>query len=445
MAHEHKIEVLKTDKERMQMRPTIYIPSVDERGAMHIIYEIVDNSLDELNSANPVGNKVTLKFDDVTKETTVIDNGGGIPQKSMLDALTKINASGKFHNDDNSHFRMSVGLNGVGTTTMVYLSEYATATSTQKGKALTYKFKNGDLVDTIEEKAKGHGTCITFKVSDKLLKSLDYNKLRLKDVKKRFKEKSYINPNLEMEFVELENGKVVKTHLYTGKDIEDRFNAFKPDTPTIRITGKKIYTLLERATDANLTDKKVHYDLVFGFKEAVLDSDNPEDEYIVSYANGATTYRHGTHLDGLREGIVKFFRDRLNNKKKDSEPTIMPSDCHAALCAVITASVQNPVFRGQFKDSISNQEIKFAIRDAVVEELEKLPNSTIKKFDDFIKRVAKGREASKKTRKKDVSNSFSKDRINKYFKINRTNKTVSPELLLCEGKRLPLSTFPSNR
>lgn len=432
MAKEHKIEVLKSDKERVQMRPTIYIPSLDERGALHCIYEIVDNSLDELNAKDPVGDTVIVKFDDKTKECEVIDDGGGIPQKDMLDSLTKLNSSGKFHNDDDSHFVMSTGINGCGSCLNTYLSEYAIVTSTQKGKSLTYEFKKGDLVGTRETKAKpkDHGTAWKFKLDKKFL---DINNVTAKMVKTRLKEKSYVNPRLKMEFVELKNGEVVKTSMYAGKDIQDRFNDFKADTHSLRVTGEKVVTVLERVSDDKLTDKKVVYDFVIGFKEAVLDCDNPEEEYIVSYANGATTYRHGAHLDGVRDGLVKFFRDRLNNKRKETDPVIMPSDCHAALCAVITASVQNPVFRGQFKDSITNQEVKFAVRDALVEALETANHSLIKEFEDFIKRVARGRAASKKIRHKDVANSFSKDRLKKYFKINRTDKTHDPELILVEG------------
>lgn len=430
MAKEHKIEVLKSDKERVQMRPTIYIPSLDERGAMHVVYEAVDNSLDEVNSVDSVGDTVILKFDDKTKECSIIDNGGGIPHKSMLDALTKLNSSGKFHNDEDSHFQMSVGVNGCGALLYTYLSDYSTATSCQSGKSLTYEFKNGDLVNTKTGKTKEHGTSVTFRLSSKFL---DINKVTSDMVKKRFKEKSFINPKIKMEYVELNNGKVVKTSHYYGKDIQDRFDDLDPDTNSLRVTGSKVITLLERVSDEHLTDKKVIYDFVFGFGEKVLDSDDPEEDYIVSYANGATTYKHGAHLDGIKDGIVKFFRDRINDKKKESDPIVMPSDCYAGLCAVITASVQNPVFRGQFKDAISNQEIKFALRDATVEALEKAPNSLIKEFEEFIKRVARGRQASKKTRRKDVSNSFSKDRIEKYYKFNRTSKTISPECIVVEG------------
>lgn len=431
MAKEHKIEVLKTDKERVQMRPTIYIPTLDERGALHCIYEIVDNSLDELNVDKPVGDSIIVKFDDTTKVCEVSDNGGGIPHKSFLDALTKLNSSGKFHNDEDSHFKMSVGTNGVGCVLCTYLSEYAIVSSTQKGKKVTYEFKNGDLVKSKEEKAKGHGTAWKFKLSKKFL---DINNVTAKMVKARLKEKSYVNPKIKMQFIELDNGKVVKSSQYYGKGIQDRFEMFKPDTGALRVHGSKKINILERVSDDKLTEKKVVYDFVFGFREDVLDDDSPEENFIVSYANGATTYKHGTHLDGLKDGIVKFFRDEMNNKKKDSDPTIMPSDCYAGLCSVITASVQTPVFRGQFKDAITNQEVKYAIRDATVEALESAPKSIIKQFEDFIKRVAKGRQASKKTRRKDVSNSFSKDRDEHYIKFNRTDKSTRTEVVIVEGR-----------
>ena len=312
-----------------------------------------------------------------------------------------------------------------------YLSEYAIVSSSQKGKKITYEFKNGDLVNTKEEKTKGHGTAWRFKLSKKFL---DIGNVTAKMVKARLKEKSYVNPHIKMQFVELNGGKVVKTSQYHGKDIQSRFDMFEADTASLRTNGAKKISILERVSDDKLTEKKVVYDIVFGFKEAVMDDDAPDENFIVSYANGATTYRHGTHLDGLRDGLVKFFRDDINSRKKDSDPTIMPSDCYAGLCAVITASVQNPVFRGQFKDSITNQEVKFAVRDATVEALNDAPKSVIKQFEEFIKRVAKGRVASKKIRRKDVANSFSSDRIECYTKFNRTDKTTYPELIITEGK-----------
>ena len=432
MAKEHKIEVLKSDKERVQMRPTIYIPTLDARGCGHILSgECIDNSLDELRANGSEGGSIIVKFDDATKDFEEYDNGGGIPHKSMLDALTKLNSSGKFHNDENSHFQMSTGTNGVGCLLLSYLSDYAICTSIQNGTALTYEFKNGDLVNEKKEKAKGHGTSWKVRLSSKFLDIKSYTAEMLK---KSIKEKSYVNPKIKFQFVELNKGKVVKTSQYFGKDIMDRFNLLGADTEPIRMTGSRTVTLLEKVSDEHLTDKKVVYDFVIGFSEAALDSDNPEEEFIVSYANGATTYKHGAHLDGVKDGLVKFFRDRINDKKKESDPTVMPSDCYAGLCAVITASVQTPTFRGQFKDAISNQEIKFALRDATVEAFEKAPKSVVKEFEEFIKRVAKGRQASKKTRRKDVSNSFSKDRIEKYYKFNRTNKTTSAEIILVEGQ-----------
>ena len=428
---EHKIEVLKDDRERVRKRPTIYIPDIDKIGALHLDFEIFDNSIDEVESANSVGNSIIMRYDTVTREVVCIDDGGGIPQDKMLESVTVLNSSGKFHNDENSHFQMSTGVNGCGSVITNYLSEYYYVTSKQHGKSLTYKFVDGLLKDTIKSKisTKDHGTIVTFKLDQRFVNGRD---VTAEMIRNRIKEKSYIHPKVKMEFVELKDGKLVKSSLFYGKDIADRLNKMDPDIQPIRATGKKKVTLLAKITDEQLTDKAVIYDVIFSFNEDILDAENPND-YIVSYCNGATTYMHGTHVDGLKDALVKFFRDRINDKKKESDPTIMPSDCYAGLCAVVSASTNEPIFRGQYKDSAMSQELKFAVRDAVLEELEKAPKGVIKEFEEFIKRVAKGRQASKKIRRKDVSNSFSKDRIEKYYKFNRTSKTISPEVIIVEG------------
>ena len=429
MAKEHKIEVIRDDRERVRKRPTIYIPDVDVLGALHLVFEIIDNSLDELNVKNAMGNSIIVKFDSETKEVTCIDDGGGIPHDKLLEACTILNSSGKFHNDENSYFSMSVGLNGCGLTCCNFLSEYLTITSNRKGKSLTYKFVDGLMKKSEEEKTKSHGTKVVFKVDQRFVNGKD---LTAKMIKDRLKEKSYLYPHIKMEFVELKNGKVVKQSMYHSKDIGDRLKLFSPDTSTIRVTGEREVTVLAKVTDESLTNKLVKYDVTFAFKEDVLDSDDA-NKFIVSYCNGATTYMHGMHVDGLKDALVKFFRDKMNDKKKDSDPTIMPSDCYAGLCAVVSASTDEPIFRGQYKDSAMSMELKIAVRDAVCEELESASKSTIKEMEDFIRRVAKGRQASKKTRRKDVSNSFSKDRIEKYTKLNRTDKTTWGECLIVEG------------
>ena len=429
MPKEHKIEVIRDDRERVRKRPTIYIPDVDVVGALHLIYEAVDNSIDELSVKSPVGNSLIVKYDTSTHEVTCIDDGGGVPHDKMLEAYTVLNSSGKFHNGDDTYFQMSTGINGCGATILTYLTEYLTVQSSRKGKSLTYKFVDGVLKETKEEKNKNHGTKLVFKIDSRFVNGRDVTAKMIKD---RLKEKSYLHPEIKMEFVELNKGKVVKQSLYHGKDIRDRLKLLEPDTQILRVAGEREVPVLVRVTDDKITDKLVTYDLVFGFNESVLDADDP-NSYIVSYCNGATTYMHGMHVDGLKDALVKFFRDRLNDKKKDSDPTIMPSDCYAGLCAVVSANTIEPIFRGQYKDSAMSMELKIAVRDATIEALEEAPKGVIKDMEEFIRRVAKGRQASKKTRRKDVSNSFSKDRIEKYTKLNRTDKTTWGECLIVEG------------
>ena len=208
---------------------------------------------------------------------------------------------------------------------------------------------------------------------------------------------------------------------------------WKPDTPIIRVTENRPVTYLRNITDDSLTTDKVGIDIVFAFKEAVLDGD--QSDYMISYANSIKTYVGGTHNDGLKLGIQKYFKDvampKLKGKDKDLQ--IMPSDMVAGMCAFVTVKVKNPVYQGQEKNQLSNQEVKFAVRDAVYEALCKAKPSDVNPMVDFAKRVTRGRMASKKTRKKDVSNAFSKDRLDKFKDFISNLKTEDPELILVEG------------
>lgn len=134
MAAEHKIISIKEDRDRVRKRPTIYIPSTGPEGAIHIMYEVIDNSIDELISKGSKGSTVDIEYDTSTHLVKIVDDGGGIPLESFLDAMTVINTSGKFNNDDNSHFGFTAGFNGVGAKLTVFLSKYTKVTSKYKGK-----------------------------------------------------------------------------------------------------------------------------------------------------------------------------------------------------------------------------------------------------------------------------------------------------------------------
>lgn len=424
------ISVIQDDRERVRKRPTMYIPTTGKEGAIHIVYEIVDNSIDEVTAEGSVGDTVTTIFNKKTREFTIMDNGSGIPHEKLLDVCTVINSSGKFDNGEDTAYQFSGGTNGVGLKLAVFLSEVCEVTSMRNGTKLTYTFVDGKQTDMKKQKTKEHGTIVKFTLSQKCV---DVKSVKADDIIDRYAEKSYLFPTAKMILLIMDGDKTVANYSYGGKDIVDRVKLWKPDTDIIRVTDTRKVARLRDVTDDTITKKKVIVDLAFAYKESALDGDSAD--YIISYGNTIKTYTGGTHVDGLKDGIVKYFKQQVIPKlgKRDKDLPIVPSDMTSGLCAFVIAKVYEPEFRGQYKDQLSNQEVKFAVRDCVYDTLCSLKPNVVNPMIDFVKRVTRGRLASKKTRKKDVSNAFSKDRIEKFQDIIYNMDTVAPEIILCEG------------
>ena len=430
----HTIVAVTDDRERVRLRPELYLPSLDDKGFIHIIYEVVDNSLDELNSKGSANIKkpvIDITYDEATKIFTVRDNGNGIPHDKMLQALTVLNSSGKFHNDEDSYFTESSGIMGIGLKLNTYLSTWADFKSYRNGTCLHYRFEDGIKVKEEKTPTKEHGTEVACLVSDDFINTKHVN---TKDIVDRLVEKAYLFPGITFNLTILKDGKEKKKYSLHDKTIMDRIQQWKPDTPIIRVNTTREVTYLDDITDDELSNKKAYMDIVFAMKEAALDTENPMD-YLICYGNGVKNYLGGTHLEGLRQGIQKYFKQEVIPKLKgrDKDLNILPSDTIAGLCAFVTVSAIKIIFRGQYKDQVSNQEIRFAVRDAVYDALREAKPNEVNPMIDFVKRVARGRMASKKTRKKDVSNAFSKDRLDKFKDIVYNLETTDCELILVEG------------
>lgn len=424
------IVVIRDDRDRVRRSPSLYIPNSAKEGAIHCIFEIVDNSIDELTVPDAVGDKLTVTYDKKTKEVTVQDNGRGIPHEKLLDALTVLAASGKFENNNETAYKASGGAFGHGATVVLALTKTFLCASMREGKILTYKFEDGLKVAEESEKCKGHGTYTKFILDPKFIDTGDMSD---KDIMSRLKEKSYVFPDIKMEFILLDNGKEVKTHSFGKKTISDRVAEWNPTTPVIVCHGVRRPSVLKSIVDQSLTEEEVEVRAAFALSEEVLDSD-PAD-FTISYANTIKTYSGGTHTEGVKLGIQKFFKNVVmpKLKGKDKDLPIMPADMVAGLCMFVTVSLSAPEFRGQEKIQLSNEAAKYAVRDVVYDALSREKNSTVNQMIDFIKRVTRGRMASKKTRKKDVSGAFSKDRLAKFKDIVYNLETVEPELILVEG------------
>ena len=426
------IKVIEDDRERLRKRPLTYIPSRQKEGALSVFFEVVDNSVDELSVKDSIGKSIYASFDLKTKEMLVVDDGSGIPLEKLYEVCTIINSSGKFDNDENTAYTYSGGLNGVGLKATNYLSKYAEITSMRDGKSLTYKFKDGILTDTIKGKSKEHGTSVKFRLDPEFADPTD---ITVEDLITQCQDKSYLFPNIVITLDILNNGKLVKSYKFHDKTMVDWIDEQKPDTPIIGIENDvRKKSVLADISDDHLRNAKVITNLVFAYKEEALDADDPM-QYIVSFGNTIRTTTGGTHVEGLKLGIQQYFKKEVipNLKGKDKELSIMPVDMTSGLCAFVWVQLSSPDFRGQFKDQLNNPEAKYAVRDAVYEALCDAKPSVVNPLIDFVKRVAKGRLASKKTRKKDVGNVFSKDHLEKYIDIVYNMDTKAPELVLVEG------------
>lgn len=324
---------------------------------------------------------------------------------------------------------------GVGNKLATYLSTHCEVTSFRNGKYLTYEFKDGFLTDTRKGKSKEHGTVVRFSADPKLVR---VDQVDPADLLEWIHMKSYNFPKITFNFTILKNGKEVKTVLYHGSGYEDLIKKMKPDTDVIFIKNEshKI-KLVKNFGDDKPSEIKVIVDVALAYSEEALDKDS--DAMVISFANSIRTYSHGSSVEGAKAGLIKFIREVAVPKmpKKEQENLqITPSDITSGLCGVVGVKLNKPEFAGQHKERIMNQEAKFAVRDAVFEALSNMKPSSQNQFIDFVKRVTRGRMASKKSRKKDVENAFSKDRSDKYVPIIYNMNTVAPELILCEGRHL---------
>ena len=426
------IVVIKSDRERVQQSPNMYVPNRSTEGAIHCYFEIIDNSIDELTVPGSIGNKLKIYYDGDEQKLTVEDDGRGIPLEKLRDVITVLASSGKFNNNAEGAYLASGGAFGHGATVCWALSDYYSCTSTRDGKALTYTFtedKKGLHEEKTEVKSKGHGTITTMKLNPKYV---DGSHVTPTDIINRLKEKSYVFPDLKIELTVKRKGKET-TYTYGGKDITDRIKEWKLMTPVMQVDSVEEVTYLKNITDDKLTTEKVKIHLAFAYSEDAADDD--PGKFLISYVNTIKTYAGGMHVEGLKAGIQKFFKNKVipNLKGKDKEMNILPSDMTTGLCAFVVVSLSSPEFRGQEKTQLSNQEVRFAVRDAVYNMLMELKPNEYNHMVDFVKRTTKGRMASKKVRKKDVSNPFSKDHLRKFKDIIYNLETTDTELILVEG------------
>lgn len=340
--------------EPVRVRPGMYIGSTDEKGLHHLVYEVVDNSIDEALAGVCDLIKVTIKKDN---SIIVEDDGSGIPVethpktgKSTLETvLTVLHAGGKFSNDA---YQYSGGLHGVGVSCVNALSTYLIARVKRNGKMYEQRFEKGKTVTeltVIKENVRGTGTTIEFLPDDTIFETLNFDKNILA---KRFREMAFLNKGVKIEFADEREGYMELFHYEGGiKSFVEYINKSKKplDHEVMYIEGEKETTKVEIAMQ---------------YTESY-------NETIVSFTNNIKTVDGGTHVVGFKSALTRALNDYARNKNilKEKDDNLSGDDVREGITAVVSVKLNNPQFEGQTKGKLGNSEARTVVDSVVYEHL----------------------------------------------------------------------------
>ena len=384
-----QIQVLK-GLEAVRKRPGMYIGSTSERGLHHLVYEVVDNSIDEALAGYADWVNVTIHGDN---SITVEDNGRGIPvdihpvekMPGVELAMTVLHAGGKF---DKNSYKVSGGLHGVGVSCVNALSEKLCVWVKRNGKEHYMDFARGDTQQKLkvlgEVKPRETGTKVWFKPDPTIFTVLtyDYGTLAL-----RLRELSFLN-------------KGVTITLRDEREGQER-------TDTYHAKGG----LREMVTYLNANRKPLHPEVIYieterdgiGIELAMQYNDG-YNENVFSFVNNINTHEGGTHLTGFKAAltrVVNQYVQKSNLNKKDKETSLSGDDAREGLTAVLSVKVREPQFEGQTKTKLGNSEAEGAVRSVVNDLLSQYLDEHPKVGNIIVDKAvsaARAREAARKAR-----------------------------------------------
>ena len=382
------IQILK-GLEAVRKRPGMYIGSTSLRGLHHLVYEIVDNSVDEALAGTCDHIEVTLNKDG---SVTVADNGRGIPvginHQAGIPAVevvfTVLHAGGKF---GGGGYKVSGGLHGVGASVVNALSEWLEVFIYHEGHIYQQRYERGQTMYPLKivgdcEKER-HGTTVTFFPDREIFESIEFD---YDVLKQRFREMAFLTRGLRITFTDdrPETPKVKSFH-YEGGIVEFVQYQNRSSTP---IYDKVIYCEGTR-NGVYVEVAMQHND---GFKENTY-----------GFVNNIVTPEGGMHVEGFRTALTKTFNDyaRANKLLKESEPNLSGEDIREGMTAIISVKIEDPQFEGQTKQKLGNSEARGAVNAIVSEQLkiflEQNPEVGRKTVDKSLT-AQRAREAARKAR-----------------------------------------------
>src|SRR5919107_2501685 len=380
-----KIKVLE-GLEAVRKRPAMYVGSTGAPGLHHLVYEIVDNSIDEALAGFCDQINVTLHID---HSVTVIDNGRGIPVdrhssgKSAAEVvLTVLHAGGKFDNDS---YKVSGGLHGVGVSVVNALSEVLELEIWRNGQVYKQTYERGTPIGDLEVTGttKKRGTKVTFKPDAQIFENVDFS---FDTLAQRLRELAFLNGGVTITIDDEREGGKEHKFLYEGGIVSFVQYLNQNKSP---VNEKPIY----------MRGEKDGIDT-----EIALQWNDGYAETLYSFANNINTHEGGTHLSGFRAALTRTVNSYAakNNLTKDlKDATISGDDIREGLTAVISVKIPRPQFEGQTKTKLGNTEVK-GIVEAIVNDklgayLEQNP-AVAKKIVGKAVDAAREREAARKAR-----------------------------------------------
>lgn len=369
--------------EAVRKRPGMYIGSTGPNGLHHLVYEVIDNSIDEAMAGFCDTISVTIHKDN---SVTVADNGRGIPvgphptmkgKDAAEVVMTVLHAGGKFQE---GAYKVSGGLHGVGISVVNALSSLLKLKICRGGKVYEQSYQRGKADEPVKETGTSdkRGTTITFWPDDEIFESTEYS---FDTLATRFRELAFLNTGIKILFEDERNGKKQEFHYEGGlKSFVEHLNKNKPGLHDIlHFTTAKDKVIVEVALQYNST----------------------YTEQVFSYCNNINTHEGGTHLLGFRTALTRALTQYAssNDLLKGSKFALSGDDCREGLCTVVSVKVPEPQFEGQTKTKLGNSEVKGIVQALVYEKLkyflDENPSSARKILQKIID-AARAREAAKK-------------------------------------------------
>ena len=398
--------------EAVRKRPGMYIGSTSSKGLHHLVWEIVDNSVDEALAG--ICDNITVKILE-GNIIEVTDNGRGIPVamhktgKSTLEVvMTVLHAGGKF---DNDNYKVSGGLHGVGISVVNALSEWVEATVTRDGQIVRQTYKRGVPTSAPEKigdaPEDAHGTVIKFKADDEIFETTVYD---FSVLESRLKELAYLNKGLKIKLVDARKPDEIREedfHFEGG--IKDFLREI---TNEEKIVEDVIYMAESYETqpakeveavdeDGNVFIKKVGAKIVE--VEIAMSYTTAQREIVYSFVNNINTHEGGTHVSGFRTALTRTVNDIAKEMKliKEKGGSFQGTDVREGLVCVISVKIPEPQFEGQTKTKLGNSEVSGIVSNIVGNKLkfylEDHPKATEKIIEKMLM-SKKAREAAKKAR-----------------------------------------------